>query len=94
MHFGLLTLQFKLFGCNSLKEKRSLLRPLEHRLSKQFNISIAETGYQHSHDDAQITLGLVNNNSAFIQSEFAKVENWMEKYYPELTIFDEKLEII
>jgi uncharacterized protein YlxP (DUF503 family) len=94
MHFGLLTLQFKLFGCNSLKEKRSLLRPLEHRLSKQFNISIAETGYQDSHDDAQITLGLVNNNSAFIQSEFAKVENWMEKYYPELTIFDEKLEII
>jgi uncharacterized protein len=94
MHFGLLTLQFKLYGCNSLKDKRSILRPLEHRLSKQFNISIAETGYRDSHEDAQITLGLVNNNSAFIQSELAKLEKWMEKYYPEITIYDQKLEII
>jgi uncharacterized protein YlxP (DUF503 family) len=94
MHVGLLTLQFKLYGCNSLKEKRSALRPLEVRLSKQFNISIAETGYQDSHEDAQITLGLVNNNSAFIQSEFAQMEKWMEKYYPEFTIYDQKLEII
>jgi uncharacterized protein len=94
MHFGLLTLQFKLFGCNSLKEKRSILRPMEHRLSKQFNISIAETGYQDSHEDAQITLGLVNNNSAFIQSELAMLEKWIEKYYPEITIYDQKLEII
>jgi uncharacterized protein YlxP (DUF503 family) len=94
MHFGLLTSQFKLFGCNSLKEKRSALRPLKHRLSKQFNITIAETGYQDSHEDAQMTLGLVNNNSAFIQSEFAQMEKWMEKYYPELTIYDQKLEII
>jgi uncharacterized protein YlxP (DUF503 family) len=94
MHFGLLTLQFKLYGCNSLKEKRSVLRPLEHRLSKQFNISIAETGYQDNHEDAQITLGLVNNSSAFIQSEFAQTEKWLEKYYPELTIYDQKLEII
>ena len=94
MHFGLLTLQFKLFGCNSLKEKRSMLRPLEHRLSKQFNFSIAETGYQDSHEDAQITLGLVNNNSAYIQSEFSNIEKWMEKNYPELTIYDQKLEII
>jgi uncharacterized protein len=94
MHFGLLTLQFKLYQCNSLKEKRSLLRPLEHRLSKQFTISIAETGYQDSHEYAQITLGLVYNNTAFIQSELATLEKWMEKFYPEITIYDQKLEII
>jgi hypothetical protein len=36
----------------------------------------------------------VNNNSAYIQSEFANIEKWMEKNYPELTIYDQKLEII
>ena len=94
MHFGLLTFHFKLYGCNSLKEKRSLLRPFEHRLSKQFNISIAETGDQDSHENSEITLGLVNNNSAYIHSEFAKIQKWIENYYPKFTIYDQKLEFI
>lgn len=94
MHVGLFTIHFKLYGCNSLKEKRSMLRPLEHRLSRQFNISIAETGYQDNHSDSEMTIGLVNNNPAYVQAEFSKIQSWIENYFPELMIFDQKIEII
>lgn len=94
MHFGLLSIHIKLEDCNSLKEKRSLLRPLEHRLSRQFNISVAETAYQDDHSDSEITIGLVNNNPKFIQSEFSKIIAWIENYFPDLLIFDQNIEIV
>lgn len=94
MHIGLLTIHFKFYGCNSLKEKRSLLRPLEHRLSRQFNISIAETGYQDNHADSEMTIGLVNNNPAYIQAEFSRIQSWIESYFPDLVIYEQKLEIM
>jgi len=94
MHFGLLTISLKIYGCKSLKEKRGHLLPFENRISKQFNITIAETGYQDSHQDSQITIGLVNNNTAFMQAEFTRIEKWIESHYPDLTIYDQKLEIM
>lgn len=94
MHFGLFTIHFKLNGCSSLKEKRSLLRPLEHRLSRQFNISIAETGFQDNHGDSELTVGLVNNDPRYIEAEFSRIEAWIESYFPDMLIFDQKIEII
>lgn len=94
MHFGLLTFSFKIYGCKSLKDKRSVLLPFESRISKQFNISIAETGSQNSHQDSEYTIGLVNNNPAFIQAEFSRIEKWMVSHFPDLVIYDQKIEIM
>lgn len=94
MHVGLLTIHLKFYGCNSLKEKRSLLRPFEHQLSKQFNISIAETGFQDNHSDSEMTIGLVNNNPAYIEAEFSRIQSWIESYFPDLLIFEQKVEIM
>ncbi len=94
MHFGLLTIHFKLYSCNTLKDKRSLLRPLENRLSEEFNVSIAESSFQDSHRDAELTLGLVNNNAAYIQAEFSRITVWMENHFPDLLMYDQKLEIM
>lgn len=93
-HFGMLTIHFELGDIQSLKDKRGLIRHLEARLSRQFNISIAETGLQDSHSSALITLGIVNNNSAFIQAEFSRIITWIETYHANLVIFDQKLEIL
>ncbi|MBA4419881.1 MAG: DUF503 domain-containing protein [Anaerolinea sp.] len=90
----MLTIHFELGAVQSLKDKRSQLRHMENRLSRQFNISIAETGLQDSHTNALITLGIVNNNPAFIQAEFSRIISWIETHHADLVMIDEKLEII
>ncbi len=43
---GVLQIQLHIPLCNSLKEKRGILRSLECRLRKKFNISVSEIGDQ------------------------------------------------
>ncbi|MCJ7708279.1 MAG: DUF503 domain-containing protein, partial [Anaerolineales bacterium] len=44
MHVGALTLELRLPGCSSLKQKRSRLKPLLAALHREFNLSAAEIG--------------------------------------------------
>jgi uncharacterized protein len=53
-----LTWEFRLPGCRSLKEKRSVIRSLRDRLQHGFRVSVAETGHQDVHDRAQFTVAL------------------------------------
>jgi uncharacterized protein len=91
---GILTIHFHLHGCASLKEKRSLIKPLVDRLHRQFNVTVAEVDYQDIHQDAVIAVGLINNNTALIHSYMSGVLDWIEKYFPDLMIQDHSIEII
>ena len=37
--------------------------------------------------DAELTIGLVNNDPAYIQAEFSRIETWIESYFPEFADF-------
>jgi uncharacterized protein len=43
---GVVVWEVEIFGCRSLKEKRSVLKSLKDRLHERFNVSVAETGHQ------------------------------------------------
>lgn len=94
MRTGILTIHFHIAGCSSLKEKRSRIKPLQERLHRQFNITVAEVDFQDMHQDAVIAIGLINNNAALIQSYMSGVLDWIDKYFPDLTIQDQSIEII
>jgi len=94
MRIGILELPVHYSGCSSLKEKRSMLKPLLERVHRQFNVSSAEIDYQDIHEDAMIAIGVVNNNQAWIQSYFGGVVDWIEKYFPDAEIQDQRVEII
>lgn len=93
MHTGVLLVHLHIPGCRSLKEKRSQIKPLQERLRRQFNVTIAEVDFQDIHDESLIAIGLINNKAAFIQSYFDGVVNWIEMYFSDLMIEDQKLEI-
>ena len=40
-------------GCHSLKDKRSVLKPLTNGLRKALNVSVAETGHQDAWQRAE-----------------------------------------
>ncbi len=62
MHIGILTLELRLDGCRSLKEKRHVVRGLVDRLRHTFGASVAEVAHQNSHTRAQIGAALVSGD--------------------------------
>lgn len=94
MNIGLLTIHLSIPGCNSLKEKRRRLKPLLHRLHREFNISVAEIDYQDQWQEAIIACTLVSNDNGHTQRSLQRVIGWIEKSWPDVTIMDDKLEII
>jgi uncharacterized protein YlxP (DUF503 family) len=94
MSLGLLTLHFYLPGCTSLKEKRSRLKPLIARLHREFNISVAEIDRQDAWQEAVLACALVSNDNGHTQRSLQQLTRWIENNWPDITLIDEKLEII
>ena len=67
-----------LFGdVHSLKEKRSVLRPVLAEVRKRFDVSIAEVDLQDLHRRAVIGAGLVGTDRAHIVEVLDAVENYV-----------------
>jgi uncharacterized protein len=94
MAVGILTIQFYIPGCASLKEKRSRLKPLLARLHREFNISVAEVGFQDVWQSAVIACALVSNDNGHTQRSLQQVLEWIETSWPDVTITNEHMETI
>jgi uncharacterized protein YlxP (DUF503 family) len=94
MAIGVLTLQVQLPGCKSLKEKRSRLKPLLTRLHREFNVSVAELDRQDVWDEASIGCVMISNQHQFSESSLQTVVHWLAKNWPDVTIIDDRIEII
>ncbi len=79
MIVGILKAQLHLQGIGSLKEKRSIIKSIIGRLKSRFNISIAEVDHQDSKTCAIIAMALVSNDNGFVNQQFDKIINFMQK---------------
>ena len=59
MYVGSLSLDLLLGDVHSLKEKRSMVRPVVAELRKRFDVSAAETGHLDLHRRAEVGVGVV-----------------------------------
>jgi len=94
MSLGLLTLHLHLEGCGSLKEKRSRLKPLLARLHREFNVSVAELEHHDVWKTAVIGCALVSNQQDHTQRKLQAVAHWVEKYWPDVYLVSESIELI
>jgi uncharacterized protein YlxP (DUF503 family) len=94
MPVGLLKIHIQLPGCTSLKEKRHRLKPLIVRLHKEFNVSVAEYERQDAWQEAVIAVALVSNERNQIQRSMQNIHVWIEKYWPDIYVLDNHLEIL
>jgi uncharacterized protein YlxP (DUF503 family) len=53
--------ELHLEGCRSLKEKRSVLKPLTAALRRELNVAVAETGHQDAWQRAEIACATVGS---------------------------------
>src|SRR5574340_220255 len=94
MTVGLLTVHARLPGCASLKEKRSLIKPLLTRLHREFNISTAEDGLNDHWQQTIILCALAANDAAYAQKALQAVLSFIEEHYPNFEIIDHSIEIV
>lgn len=94
MPIGLLTLSIDIPGCQSLKQKRSRIKPLLTRLHREFNISVAEMGAQDHWSKSILACALVNSDRAHIQRSLQVIPAWIERNWPDIQVNDEVMEII
>ncbi len=94
MALGLLTIHLHLPGCSSLKEKRSRLKPLLARLHREFNISVAEINHQDVWQDAVIACALVSNDHNHTQRSLQRVVDWIESHWPDVSVVDDRFEMV
>lgn len=68
MVVGVLELQLRLDGCESLKDKRHVIRGMLQRTRSDFSVAAAETGDQQLWGNAEIGISCVSDNSAHAES--------------------------
>ncbi|HLU26105.1 MAG: DUF503 domain-containing protein [Actinobacteria bacterium] len=74
MVIGVIGWDLEIIGCQSLKEKRSVVNSLKARLRDRFNVSVAETGHQDLWQRAELTACVVAGDRRQADSILAAVD--------------------
>ena len=94
MSIGILTIQLHLPGCSSLKEKRSLIKPILARLPREFNVATAEIDFQDVWQDSVIGCVTISSDPTQNQRLLQQVIEFTGRNWPNLLMIDQRIEII
>lgn len=79
MLVGLCWWELHLEGCRSLKEKRSVLKPLQSRLRQECNVSVAETGHQDKWQRAELACAAVGSARTVVEETLRHADQVVER---------------
>jgi uncharacterized protein YlxP (DUF503 family) len=74
---GVVVLDLLLGDVHSLKEKRSLVRPIVAELARRFSVAAAETGALELHRRAEVSAALVAPDHRHVREVLAECERWV-----------------
>jgi uncharacterized protein YlxP (DUF503 family) len=86
-------IKFRLFDTDSLKRKRKIVKSIIQRIRNNFNISVAETDFNDSHDWLEIGFSMTGNDSRVMNSKLDKIINFADELGLAV-IVDSQIEII
>ena len=76
MDIGILSLEFHLPGCRSLKEKRRRLSGLRDRFGRNVQVAVCEEENSGQHQRAQWYFVCVANNRRLVEQTLTEIESW------------------
>jgi uncharacterized protein len=94
MPIGLLTLHMRIPGCQSLKEKRSLIKPMLLRVHREFNVSSAEMDFLDHHDETVIGFALISNDHTYTRRALQKTAEFIQNNWPDIEVLENPIEIL
>lgn len=80
MVVGFGTVELRLHGVHSLKEKRGIVRSVVQRVQNQFHVSVAEVGALDDHQAALIGFAVASNDKRLANSILDKVVDAVEDF--------------
>ena len=69
---------YKIHECFSLKQKRSVVRPVIAKFQREFNISVAEVDTLDKYQIATIGFSMVGNDKKYLNTKLDKLFNLAE----------------
>jgi uncharacterized protein YlxP (DUF503 family) len=78
MIIGVLTLEFRLHGNDSLKGKRKVAQSLKQKLRNSFNLAVSEVEAQDAHERLVLAAVTVGGDSKVVEGRLAKALNLVE----------------
>jgi uncharacterized protein len=75
---GLMTWELHLAACQSLKDKRQILKSLKDRLHQRFNLSAAETDHQDLWQRAELTVAVVSADRRHAEAVLQEADRLVE----------------
>lgn len=94
MVIGVATLELNIPMNDSLKGKRSAIKPLIARLRSEFNVSVAEVDNQDSHHTAIIGVACVSSDKDYAHGLLMKVVESVERWRFDAELVDYEIELI
>lgn len=79
MVLGIRTWELHLEGCQSLKDKRSVVKPLTGALRRTFNVSVAETGHQDLWQRAEIACAALGSERRVVEETLRAADRVIEE---------------
>jgi uncharacterized protein YlxP (DUF503 family) len=79
MYLAITTWDLHLPDCHSLKEKRSVLKPLTTGLRRTLNVSVAETGNQDLWQRAEIACAAVGSARGIVDETLRAADKMIEE---------------
>ena len=93
MVIGCCTIELYLSGAASLKDKRSVLKSVIHRIRREFNVSIAEIDHHDMLQSAVLGVVTVSTDSRHAHSQLTHVVNWIERHRLDAQLVDYQIEM-
>jgi uncharacterized protein YlxP (DUF503 family) len=75
---GIAQWQLHLEGCHSLKDKRSVIKPLLSHLRQRCNVSAAETGRQDQWQESEIACAAVGSDRRIVEETLRMADRLVE----------------
>ncbi len=94
MAIGMLTLELYLPLVDSLKDKRRVVRPLMHRLRREYNVSVCEAEAQDDLTRAVIQVVCVSHNGTMAHRQLQNVANHVERWRLDAELVDYWIEML
>jgi uncharacterized protein YlxP (DUF503 family) len=94
MVVGICTVQLEIFGSASLKDKRSVVKPILARVRDHFNVSAAEVEDLDAWQRATLAFACVSNDSAYAHGLLMKVIDFIERSRLDANILDYQIELL
>jgi len=93
MKIGLLQVDLYLAGCQSLKDKRTILQSVKHRLRSKYNVSVAEIGDHDIWRRSRFGVVAIGNGTGSIEETFRSVVREFESR-GDTAVTDYRIEMI